>query len=313
MSVIKKVIVTVSCMILINCGKAGEKDTIDIGELYPLLKERYNLYRHLITEEMSPEGFVESSQCDSTLFSGLVGTVVPVELETAKDGQNRWFRRPLNNGQDTCYPAHSSSTISRDMFIGIMWYIWKNKRLDLAVEIWNYGKANDWIMGEGDASRIYFTPAIKSTLAELIYRLGGTNHIITRNIPRIFTKGNIGFKAHLDVLHLLLRADMIGSLESNDIIKHHYNRNRNNALFNYVYHKYNTGNQTETALNLLNTRYFPESRLPTAMDRNTPWLWERDLGDDWQPTTDPNKLDKVHSGGDYLFVTKLIFDDLGYE
>lgn len=269
------------------------------------LKKKYKTYLSLLPSVQDSNGFIDINHCDSLLFSGLLGTITKVNIEAARDSNGMWHRRPLN--YISCYPNHSKSTISRDMFIGLLWDIWKNQKLELAENLFNNGKENDWIMGEGLISRIYFTPGLQSTLAEVIYQLGGTNHI-ERHIPVLIGKGNDGFAAHLDILHVLLRAELKGGkTEHLDVINQHYKRNPNNALFTYAHHKYTDGVQDETIDILLSDKLFPSDRLPTDCDRREGWIWQRDMGDDWEPKRDCNGY--THSGGDFLLVAKLVLED----
>lgn len=301
---------------LIGCGRDGDKapqPPSTSPELVDKLLLKHQTYLNLYPSKQDAYGFIESNHCDATLFTGLLGAVQPqgIDFTSAKKDDGSWTRRPLVNGQDTCYPDNSKSTISRDMFVGIMWYIWKNKRLDLAEEIYRYGEENSWVMGQGAPARIVFMPGNQADLAEMIYKLGGQDRPITRSIPQFIGK-TTGFAAQLDVLSILLRADMKGYVENFDIIEYHYNRNPDNALFSYVYHKYTDGNYNKTIESLLNPNWFPDNRLPSRADRKNPWLWERDKGSDWLPDSDTWRHGEVHSGGDLLFISSLILADLGY-
>lgn len=265
------------------------------------LLRKYEVYQRFSTYTQDEQGFILTDECDSLIFSSLLGTTKSVKIETARDNQGAWHRRPLS--YEECYPAYSGSSISRDMFIGVFWYIWVNRRLDLAQQIYSYGAANSWVMGEGDLSRTYMTPGLQATLAELIYRLGGEDHYVVRSVPQVYT-ANTGFAAHLDVLHILLRGEMIGSVNDAElhILEQQTQRMPRNGLFSYSYHRFTDGNQDQAITTLLDSTLFPADRLPTSSDRCEPWIWQRDEGSDWQPCGG----DKMYSGGDYLFLTKLI-------
>jgi hypothetical protein len=157
-----------------------------------------------------------------------------------------------------------------------------------------------------DISRTYFAPNLQATLAEVIYRLGGTNKVSYRGIPQTYVQ-NTGFAAHLQLLHILLRADLTGGIENTalQVVKYNYNRSPQNPLFAYAYHRYVDGDQTETQDILLIETLFPNNRLPTSHDRCEPWLSQRDGGKDWEPC-DLDKEARIHSGGDFLFVAYLL-------
>lgn len=269
-----------------------------------VLKTKYSLYKDLSRSQADSKGHIMTDECDSVLFSGLYGTTMPVELTLARDSNGMWHRRALNYPE--CYPTDSSSTISRDMLLGVMWYALVNNRLDIAEDLFEYGKSHDWIMGQGDISRIYFTPGLQATLAELVYRLGGENHRSYRSIPQTYSK-NIGFAAHLDILHILLRAELEGFMPDSAFqnMEYNYERSPKNPLFSYAHHKFTDGDQTETINFLLNSSLFPADRLPTTHDRCEPWLTQRDPGKDWEPCG-LDSVPKTHSGGDLLFVARLV-------
>lgn len=304
--IILRVYALICGLFLASCGSDKKpKHSSTPDDLLSALKVKYSNYYEWNSNYQDAYGFILYDTCDSLLFSGLLGIVKPVDLLAARDNTDRWYRRPLS--YERCYPGSSKSTISRDMLTGVLWWIWRNKRLDVAQDLFEYGKSTDWIMGDGDISRIYFTPALQSTLAEMIYRLGGDNKIVYRSIPQVNTQ-NVNFAAHLDMLHILLRAEMIGSIEANalTIVKYNYKRSPKNAFYSYVYHKYTDGNQQETIGILLDELVFPSMQLPSTANYCTEWRWQRDPGSDWEPCLE---AEKTHSGSDFLFVAKLVLGD----
>jgi len=288
---------------LLTCGTNKPKENTSI-EIKEVLKQKYELYKELNNSVQDTNGFILFEHCDSLLFSSLLGISKQVNVEAAKNSNGQWFRRPLTYPE--CYSNYSSkSTISRDMLLGLFYYIYYNKRLDIAEDLFKYGQDNLWIMGEGDPSRTVFTPSMQATLAEIIYKLGGDNHP-HRLYPQSFTK-NTSFEAHLTILHILLRAELLGKLtnEELDIVKYQYKRLPKNALFSYTYHKYTDGNQEETINTLLDTNIFPNSNLPTSNNYCTDWLWSRDESKDWSPCPEENKQ---WTGGELIFVAHLILN-----
>lgn len=263
------------------------------------LRQKRDCYVSLGSDVADSDGFIEWEKCDSLLFSGLYGTP---NLLAARDAAGMWHRRSLQHPE--CYCAGSASTISRDMLVGVLWWIWTNKRLDVAEELFSYGRSNSWIMGQGDVSRIYFTPALQATLAEIIFRLGGPNHRAYRGMPQIHAS-NVGFAAHLDVLVILLRGEMLGRIPaaSFNILASHFNRNPRNPLFCYAFHRFYDGDHDDTTAALMDEAIFPNNRLPTNADRAEPWINQRDPGPDWEPETGAVK---IHSGGDFVFVANLL-------
>lgn len=275
------------------------------GEAYNFqaeLEQKYNLYLELSKTQQDQDGFIEWDTGDSLIFSGLYGAVGgKVDLTAARDSDGKWHRRSLNQP-----PVEAASSISRDCFIGVLWWMWRGKRLAEAEELFEYGKSHSWIMGEGDVSRIYFTPGLQATLAELIYRLGGKNHWLYRSIPQVYSK-NVNYAAHLDMLHILLRGEMRGYLDygSESIIQYNYYRVSANPFFSYIYHHYFDGNHSGTVWALLNPIMFPTERLPTTHDYCDAWITQRDGGADWQPCGLASPP-KTHSGGDFIFTAGLL-------
>lgn len=287
-----------------SCGMFQPKDDSTSPDEKALLKSKAALYLDLSKSETDQDGFVLWYECDSLIFSGLYGVGGgQVNITAARDSNGMWHRRSLN--QPECYNGQDGSTISRDMMLGVMWYAWREKRLDIAEELFDYGQSHDWVMGQGDISRIYFTPGLQATLAEIIYRLGGEDHYTFRNIPQVYSQ-NTGYAAHLDMLHILLRAEMTGSINTSarNIIEYNYQRVPGNAFYSFIHHKFSDGNQSESIQILLNQRHFPSDHLPTNENHCEFYLWQRDLGKDWEPCADK----KTHSGADLLFVSKLILD-----
>jgi hypothetical protein len=271
------------------------------------LKEKHSLYTILNDHARDGDGFIYTEHCDSTLFSGLLGVVRPVLLEAARDADGQWFRRPVIYKE--CFAnKESASTISRDMLLGVMVWAWFNKRLDVALDLLKYGERNDWIMGEGERSRTFFSPNLRATLAEIIFRLGGPNYRAYRALPVIFSQ-NEDYGAHLTMVHIFLRGEMFGSVSTSErnLITWHHNRSKQqNAFFTYLFHKYNGGDQTETINILLNESYFPADRLPTTDDTCVDWRWQRDLDSTFLQPCDEYHPKFVWSGADFLFVSYLV-------
>lgn len=266
------------------------------------LRHKIDVYKELILNHQDSKGFIMTEECDSVLFSSLISEIIPVEIEVAKDQDNSWHRRPVY--YENCYPDYSESEISRDMFIGIFRYIWKNKRLDLAEEIFQYGLDNNWIMGKGLISRTYLTPNMRTLLSEIIYRLGGEDHYIYRSLPILYSKTD-GFKAHLQVLNILLEGELKKELSKSriELLKQYAEDNPRNALMTYTYHKYTDGDMSSVIDVLMDETLFPIDRLPTNHDRDTAWLWQREEVE-WKPSKEGDS--KEYTGGDFLFVANLI-------
>lgn len=289
--------------------KKTEKQIITMHKIVrDPLNDKLNKYLDLIKTKSDLDGFIEHDCCDSLLFTSLVGSVGhKVDIEAAIDEMGAWQRRPTHS---PCYPEGSKSSISRDMLLGLMWYIWRNNRLDLAEEMWAYGKKHSWIMGVGDPARIYLTPGLQATLAEIIFQLGGSNHWFSRNMPQVWTKGLDGYQLHLEALHILLRGELMGHVTSSmkESIDDMASRYIQNQLFTLAKARFSDDqysasfNGTLTAVGLQDVDLWPNDRLPTSLDRDSHWLFE---DNDLSKGTDPNK---IHTGGDLVFCAGLLMN-----
>lgn len=271
------------------------------------LQDKHNKYLELIKSAQDCHGFIQSDECDSLLFSGLVGCVpgVEVDIDAAFDKTDQqWKRRPK---ECPCWPSATGSSISRDMLMGLAWFAWRNKRLDISEHIIKYAFSHWFMMGEAATlkdkfGRCFLTPGLLATWAEISYRLGGPNRWWLRYIPQFESKSVVGFEAHLSILHCLLREELTGKI--NEVVLHHAQREPNNPLFQVAAKDYDSA-----ILVLMDSRLWPDQTLPTRANRKEAWLPQRDYGLDWQPTAD--NPSKVHSGGDFLFVSSLVLDKIG--
>jgi 5-methylcytosine-specific restriction endonuclease McrA len=125
------------------------------------LDRKYSLYKTLIQKVQDKHGFIESKECDSLLWSGLVGTVpdIKVDIMAAFDAKKGvWHRRPSKD----CWPEHSASTISRDMLLGLLAYCIKHQKGVIADQIVKHAITHFGFMGKGTGvvglSRINIMP-----------------------------------------------------------------------------------------------------------------------------------------------------------
>lgn len=268
------------------------------------LSAKVNLYKELMKKHQDQFGFIMTDKCDSTLYSGLVGSAgAKVDIGAAKSTNGYWERRPLN----PCYKNGSGSSFSRDMLIGLLWWIWRNKDLELAKELYAHFKKNNYVMGLGDPSRLLVMSGLEGTLAEIIFRLGGKNHFLARRQKQSWPKNLSGYEEHLLVLHALLLGEVQGGLQSkaSDALEH-YGKDSCFAVSKFAYALYFTGNLNPAAECLLDERFWPSDRLPTNKDRSADWLHTQDNPKDYQPSTDSDV--REFAGADLVFYGSLILE-----
>lgn len=264
------------------------------------LDTKYNFYLSQLPKVIDESGFVFSGECDSILFSCLmaIDPNVKFDIKAAFDSSTgMWHRRPCSK---PCYPAHSKSTISRDMFIGILYYAYFKQRLDILEQVISYALSHNLIMGKGDLSRTIMTPALLSTFAWASYRLGGPSRWWLRMIPLGLSEHTTGYQTHLAVLHGLIRNKLEKKDKHLDLFRKHSKEQPNNALFQYAV------GDLEKVYTILNSeRYFPSDRLPNHMDRKPEYLWQRDCRE-YVSGTD----NKVIAPADFIFMYNVVKREL---
>jgi hypothetical protein len=243
----------------------------------------------MISHVQDEHGFINSDECDSLLFTGLIGAAgVDIDIEAAQGKPGQWFRRP---SQD-CYPDHSKSTISRDMILGLLWYSWRNKRLDIVTDLFQYGRRNDWVMGKGSPSRTALSPLMINTIIRIIQKLDGKAWPYIS--PEIWPKVEPGYQRHIQTLHLLLRGEVMGKLSGQavDRLKANYEDEPHNILFQAAHNLW----IEETEIDI---SHYPTDRLPSYNDWHDIWPPQRSADDSGRL---PGTEYRVHSGGEIIFI-----------
>jgi hypothetical protein len=296
-------------------------------------------YLELIKTVQDPHGFIESHECDSLGYTALAACDSRVKVDiTAAFHNGRWHRRPINSDCCGCWDSnrpenkvpyakklqeaikeivstrkidqrklskilsYKGSTISRDMLVMLAWYAWAHKRLDISESVIKYAVKHFGRMGEGDPARTGIRPALFSTYCWISYKLGGPSRPWARlPIFNISAAKLDDYRAHLQVLHIVLRRKVTGKTTKKyeKILSWQYKRQPQNPLFAIACGDYSAA----TNMMLDDDKYWPQDRLPTTHDRSTQWLPMRDCGDDWLP--DKGEA-KTHSGGDLIFLNWLI-------
>lgn len=262
---------------------------------------------------LAERGFMDS-RCDSLLFTALWSTACgPVDLTSWEDidTPGKWHRNPNRdcflNGQ----PNGSASSISRDMFLGLFHHIWSTKDKTMIQDIVNYGEEHNWIMGEAKdnetlLSRCLMTPQLISLAKDIKSGLFGL--AATRQSSDDAVGTNVGFRAHLDILRILLSGRVRGGVSDSELstLKDQAKRQPHNALYVAAYEKYSGGNHAAELL--LSQEHFPNDRLPTTANHCINYLHSRDEGDeDWKPCAEAPL--KEHDGTDFVFAAWVVLGE----
>ena len=281
--------------VLFSCSNPGTKDPDK--DLIEVLKYRVGVYK-----DLGPTGFISTEYCDSLLFSALnaVARNERIDIENAQGEPGQWFRRPSKD----CYPQNSKSTISRDMLLGVILYAVHFNEPDLLDDLWDYGEANNWVMGEGVIDRTLFTPTMIALLAEARYKLTGVD-IAIRHTGQTYDT-TPGYRSHLSILKMVIKAKL-GGLSAWDkrSLRKLKEKNPTNPLIQAMYARHIGGDYTAALVHLL--KDFPADRLPTTNDWCSEWRTQLKAGDNYLK---PCPGDKTHSGGDFLFVSAIILGEL---
>lgn len=281
-----------------------------------ILRTKYELYCQLIKDQQDQHGFIDHKHCDSTLFSGLVSCspYVTVDLWAAYDHRlKEWHRRPVER------PCHDpldpkSSTISRDMLLGVLWSAWANRDTDMVQTVIDKALSNWGIMGRAGSLKVLWTkcqimPPLFVTAVLLRNKLVGGrwyDKLLAKLVRASYGPERVGYQAHLQVLHILLRKLVAGISDAErDILERQAIRQPCNAVFNIA-----AGRVIRADANLHTSQWFPNGRLPASADRAESWLWQRDkvyadggLNPDWLPSFGwPGQ----HHGGDFIFAYWLL-------
>lgn len=311
-----KILFTAVFLAVCSCGshRRHEQETKPIDKL-EMLREKHDLYLRLSTEQVDEHGWLKDFSCDGLLFNSLFAiSGGKPDIMLGRGEPAIWYR----SWQHDCFPGHSRSSISRDMFAGLFLWIWTEKRKDLIEEIIDHGESNTnsvggWVMGEGDPFTTNIRAAGQTLAYEMRYQWGGADHAKRYlPIPHFDVKG---FEAHLQVLDILL-VGLLRGLSKTDLkrLQWHVENEPRNALFQAVLHKFSDGDQSAAIESLLDTSLFPEKRLPSSAERCEPYLWQRDertgsgsLNPDWLPCTGRNR---IFGGVDFLFASTIVLNKI---
>lgn len=181
-----------------------------------------------------------------------------------------------------------------------MWYAWTFRDIRILEDLYSYGEANSWVMGQGDIARTGLR-TLRGTLAAAIHSLGGKyrpgDELLTD--PQLIVKD--GYEAHLQVLVLLLRGQIYGELSgySRHILRGLADENPDSPIMQAAAARWVSDEYVEKFHRAArNVQYFPADRLPTSADRCIDWASNQKNPLDWAPCPEEGR---VHSGGDLLF------------
>lgn len=160
-----------------------------------------------------PIAWPAGTDCDGLLWAGLAAASgEDVDLHAARDAGGAWHRRPVAYGD--CYPDEAQSTISRDMFIGLLAGLVAQRDLTTIEATLQAAINAGGIMGEpfpGDG-RVIWTPNVFGLYARAARYLGNPTWVELASLPLVLGPAAEDYQAHLQLLELALERQFSGEL-----------------------------------------------------------------------------------------------------
>ncbi len=246
------------------------------------------------------------NKCDGLLFNSLYGfSGGDVPIIMARNADGKWFRYP---SMDCLQTGESKSDISRDMLLGLLYFIYAARRLDYLEDLIAYDDSHQGIMGDSDGSedgkaRVLMSPPLRYTMHLLREYLGGAKNELP--LLELWTMPE-GFEAHLEVLHITLRGLITGRVSELGFkaLEYQATRQPDNALYQAAYSRFKDGDQNKAVAILLKESWFPADRLPASRDRCINYLFMHDMTAKNLAQCPEEK--KIHSATDFLVAAQMV-------
>jgi len=141
------------------------------------------------------------TDCDGMKYAALaaVGGLPNVNLRAAELAPGQYQRRPAGGCR---------TTWSRDMGLGLFYYMWDRKELGMMAEHIAYGALNHWQMGTPfDDGRVMYTPQMIGILHNMQFVLGGPDSLL-KSFPGLYVSGLTGYERGLQLIGIALHGEM---------------------------------------------------------------------------------------------------------
>lgn len=264
-------------------------------------------------------GFPTDDQCDAVqraCYRYVGGAAVNYQAAQDPSEPGRWYR----DSARSCGPGHGSQTgFSRDMALGLGFCLWQAGDVTNAKAFLAYAAAhNDLTSPDGGADitklgivmrYLFKTMVAKGELTPMPDRPADPNPDNTTQSPTQLKTKSLdiltGYNAGLVVTGIYWDGLMHGGVSDVEmaVLRDQAARQHRNALFQAFLHKFTDGDQQTAIAVASDEKLFPSDRLPTSCDRSASYLWERDVGPDWEPGAVPCK---VWSGTDLIFLVAIL-------
>lgn len=268
-----KILISTLLIIIAGCA-SSEKDLVI--EKIEALDNKSSTYKPLVTQ--SEHGWVSPEDCDAMIFNGLLAATgfFKIDIMAARRG-DFVQRTPIKE----CLEA---GTISRDMLVGWLHWIWTAKDFDSLDKFISSAEKSKWIVGDypSDAdtdvkNRVKVSNNLQAIMYEMRNRMGGPFHI-KQKTPKYYDSFARGYEVHIQVMSIHLLGRMRGKIKKHrhDLIKAHRDRNKGNALLQALASRYGDGDMKNAVDILLDETLFPNDRLPDHRNYCTDYLWQRE-------------------------------------
>jgi hypothetical protein len=292
-------------LLLTSCGWFGrDNEPVDhVADDIIALHDKAALYCELSAAKVAGLQYAVS-ECDGLLFTALHDLACGFPGISQFEEQGKWYRNPAHD----CFPDKSASSISKDMYAGLLLHLAVKEDKETLKRTLDYCEANPYALvgckvGEAkDTETLVSRAILPPTTISLMRDMLGSQRLQQgeEEASGVLT----GYQGHLQVLGILTRLKVYGKATDRevDLLKAHTQREPENALYAASYGLFDKGAR-EKALSLLaSDKYFPNDSLPSTENYCTHYLLQRDKDDkDWAPCVKEGEEPTIHDGTDFLF------------
>jgi hypothetical protein len=201
--------------------------------LEELKKERSKLLWKIGNQVDQKTEWICHDDCDGFLWEGKFRSVSLMHsefaLSCAEGEKGKFYRTPSKD----CYSkGKSGSTWSRDMGVGFLWWVWRDRNITALHNHIVYGDRHNWKMGDGPLSRVQYTPQLIGLTCRVWNKITGEKRKDAKT-PYIYSSGLRDYQAHLQCLVIALEAEINGKIPKVawDRVKEHFFRKGSNPLY----------------------------------------------------------------------------------
>lgn len=217
----------IALVLMVGCSTTPDNEAKDhranVKDLQATYATKFSTAKSLLEPET---GWPSTIGCDGLLWAGKASAIgLPSEVYLAEHNPGEWGRRPVvPHGH--CWPndangdgePDSRSTISNDMFTGLLWALWRDDSIESVAalkRLEDYREENRYVMGEPfdtQPTTVALSYNLSSVLARMLCHKtdGETCPQNSKNIP-VFGPPFEDYAFHIQVLGILLQGEVYES------------------------------------------------------------------------------------------------------